>query len=195
MENKLIKSIIVLLSGNGSTFQAIHDNCTNIEISRVYSNNYNAYGITRAGILDIPCTISSVWLESSIIYDLSNHYTHVKLIVLAGYMRILSPGFIQFCQSNNIDIVNIHPSLLPKYKGLHTHKRVLEAKDSHHGISIHYVNKDLDGGPIIFQRSFPVLEDDTEDTLTVEVKKLEQLWYPKIIDVLANNENVMEQLY
>lgn len=190
------KQIIVLLSGNGSTFQAIHDKCKNVEIVAVFSNNHAAYGMQRAIDVGIRPVIS---YDST--SDLENHIKHytsgydVSLIILAGYMRILSPDIIQFCSSKNIDIINIHPSLLPKHKGLHTHKRALEAKDSQHGITIHYVNEKMDDGPIIAQIAFDIELDDTEETLTNKVKELEQHYYPLVLDSLVTATDLHEELY
>ncbi|MCK5019407.1 MAG: hypothetical protein KAS32_20280 [Candidatus Peribacteraceae bacterium] len=108
-----------------------------------------------------------------------------KMIVLAGYMKLLPTSYISFCKAHHIRIVNIHPSLLPKYKGLNTHERVFEAGDTEHGFTVHDVIDELDAGNIIYQHKFVVREEDTVETLTDTVKLREQLLYPSIIDDLV----------
>jgi phosphoribosylglycinamide formyltransferase-1 len=106
-----------------------------------------------------------------------------ELIVLAGFMKILTPNF--FKKFHEKQIVNIHPSLLPKHKGVDTHKRVLEAGDEEHGITIHYVNEELDSGPIIWQSSYFIEPDDDETSLKHKGHDLEHKWYPFVIDQLV----------
>ncbi len=106
-----------------------------------------------------------------------------SLVVLAGFMRILTPGFIAPFAGR---IVNIHPSLLPKYRGLHTHRRAIEAGDSVHGASVHFVTQELDGGPVIIQACVPVLPQDTEDSLSARVQRQEHRIYPQAIDWFAS---------
>src|SRR5690606_40151356 len=98
-----------------------------------------------------------------------------KLVVLAGFMRILTPTFIEPFAGR---ILNIHPSLLPRYRGLHTHRRALEAGDAEHGVSVHLVTQELDGGPVIIQAHVPVLPSDTEDSLSARVQREEHRIYP-----------------
>jgi phosphoribosylglycinamide formyltransferase-1 len=104
-------------------------------------------------------------------------------IVLAGFMRILSQ---QFVESRAARVLNIHPSLLPKYRGLHTHRRVLEAGDRVHGASVHFVTAELDGGPLILQSQVAVRAGDTEDTLSARVQATEHIIYPRVIGWLAD---------
>ena len=104
--------------------------------------------------------------------------TGAQLIVLAGFMRILSGPFVA---AHAGAILNIHPSLLPKYPGLHTHRRVLDAGDREHGATVHFVTDELDGGPRILQAKVPVLEDDTEDSLCARVQTTEHIIYPRVI--------------
>ena len=97
------------------------------------------------------------------------------LVVLAGFMRILSGGFVRHYQGR---LLNIHPSLLPKYKGLHTHRRALEAGDAEHGCSVHFVTEELDGGPLVVQAVVPVASEDTIESLAQRVHRQEHLIYP-----------------
>lgn len=105
-----------------------------------------------------------------------------ELVVLAGFMRILSP---QFVARHAGRMLNIHPSLLPKFRGLNTHGRVLAAKDTHHGASVHFVTTELDAGPIVLQSRIPVLQGDTEQTLAARVHTTEHIIYPKVIGWVA----------
>jgi len=105
-----------------------------------------------------------------------------KLVVLAGFMRILSPAFTALYAGR---LLNIHPSLLPAYKGLHTHQRVLEAGDPVHGVTVHYVTGELDGGPLILQARVPVLPGDTIDSLSARVQQQEYIIYPEVINWIA----------
>lgn len=104
------------------------------------------------------------------------------LVALAGYMRVLSPGFVRRYTGR---MLNIHPSLLPKFKGLHTHRRALEAGEAEHGASVHFVTPELDGGPLIYQARVPVLPDDTEQTLAARVLTREHRIYPQAIGLIA----------
>jgi phosphoribosylglycinamide formyltransferase 1 len=104
------------------------------------------------------------------------------LVVLAGFMRVLSGPFVERYAGR---MLNIHPSLLPKYMGLHTHRRVLEAGDTAHGASVHFVTPELDGGPVILQSQVPVNADDTEATLTARVQATEHVIYPRVIEWIA----------
>ncbi len=183
--------IVVLLSGNGSNLQAIIDQIAegtlNARICAVISNKADAYGIQRAKAANIPTRI----IEHSHYDDRESFDAELtrsiekyqpELIVLAGFMRILTDDFVKHFYGR---MINIHPSLLPKYRGLHTHKRALEAGDKEHGLSIHYVSVKLDGGPIILQQSVPVLEGDTEDSLAQRVLLQEHQAYPKVIQWFA----------
>ncbi|EBQ6151236.1 phosphoribosylglycinamide formyltransferase, partial [Salmonella enterica subsp. enterica serovar Enteritidis] len=101
------------------------------------------------------------------------------LIILAGYMRILTPAFVRYYHGR---MLNIHPSLLPKYPGLHTHRKALENGDAEHGTSVHFVTEELDGGPVILQARITVLPDDTEDTLTARIQQEEHRIYPQVVN-------------
>jgi phosphoribosylglycinamide formyltransferase-1 len=106
-----------------------------------------------------------------------------QLLVLAGYMRILSPGFIERFSGQ---VLNIHPSLLPKYRGLHTHRRALDADDSVHGATVHFVTPELDGGPAVIQGEVRVRRDDTEESLSARVQRMEHRIYPQAVGWIAS---------
>ncbi len=171
--------IVVMSSGNGSTFQAIVEQCQVAEVAALVSDKPHCYSIERADRLGIPHHASSdrppeLFL---ILGDIISYY-QPDLVVLAGFMRIVPKGFI----ARYPRMVNIHPSLLPMYKGLHTHRRVLEAGDQVHGTTIHQVVEELDSGPILAQESVPVLEGDTPEILQERVQVVERKLYPKVID-------------
>ncbi|GLR63761.1 phosphoribosylglycinamide formyltransferase [Marinospirillum insulare] len=179
------RRVVVLISGNGSNLQALIDTAQskeglNGEIVAVISDKADAFGLERARQVSIPAlTLSAKDFPSREAYDLQLarlvEEQQPDLIVLAGFMRILSPAFVIKFHGK---LLNIHPSLLPKYKGLHTHRRVLEAGDEEHGLSIHFVTEELDGGPIILQAKIPVTSDDDEATLANKVQAQEHTLYP-----------------
>ena len=180
----------VLISGNGSNLGSIidHINKDKIEgcICCVLSNNPEALGLERAKEEGIPCEIvdhkqfaKRSDFDTRMVQKLDKYKP--DLIVLAGFMRILSYAFIQAYEGK---ILNIHPSLLPKYPGLNTHQRVLESGDSLHGISIHFVDESLDGGPICAQSKIKVSNSNASQ-LKERVHVLEHELYPKIIDLFA----------
>jgi phosphoribosylglycinamide formyltransferase-1 len=196
MENKKEKKlpIVVLISGNGSNLQAIinaiSDGRCEAEIKAVISNKKDAYGLIRAKEQHIPteCLPHQDYpnreaYDEALIQCIDKYQP--QLIVLAGFMRILSPHFIQHYPNQ---IINIHPALLPKYQGLNTHRRVLEAKELEHGVTIHVVTEDLDAGPILAQQSIPVLSEDTIETLEARIHKLEHQLYPKVIHEIARGK-------
>ncbi|MCH9644579.1 MAG: phosphoribosylglycinamide formyltransferase [Gammaproteobacteria bacterium] len=184
--------ILVLISGNGSNLQAIINYFKPSEtttIAAVISNRPDAYGLTRAEKASIPhhciehSQFSSREAFDQALTEQIDHY-QPDLIVLAGFMRKLTPEFVQRYYGK---MINIHPSLLPKYRGLHTHTRVLENGDSEHGATIHYVSETLDGGPIIAQSRFTVDENDTIESLEQRIHKIEHQIYPKIIQEIVDN--------
>ncbi len=183
--------IVVLVSGSGSNLQTLIDaiakGTLNARICAVICNKADAYALQRAQQANIPTEIiAHADYETRDAFDaeLTRRIEKYQpeLIVLAGFMRILTADFVNHFYGK---MINIHPSLLPKYRGLHTHKRALEAGDSEHGLSIHYVSAELDGGPIIFQQSVPVLADDTEKSLAQRVLVQEHLAYPQVIEWFA----------
>ncbi|MCW8943321.1 MAG: phosphoribosylglycinamide formyltransferase [Sedimenticola sp.] len=184
--------IVVLVSGSGSNLQAIIDAAAAglpVEIRAVISNKPGAYGLDRGRKASIPTRVlEHTAFEDRDTYDqalvkLIDEY-QPALVILAGFMRILTAGFVTHYQGR---LLNIHPSLLPKYRGLHTHKRVLEAGDREHGATVHLVTEELDGGPRLLQVSVPVQENDDEDTLAARVLTQEHIIYPMVIGWFAEN--------
>ena len=182
-------SIVVLISGKGTNLQALIDarHRSSYKISAVISSTAKAIGLNRAKISGIDTYVieqesfnSKLEFEESLatrIYEINP-----KLIVLAGFMKVLSPQFVKFFRGK---VINIHPSLLPEYPGLNTHQRVLEDKKKIHGVSVHLVTEDLDGGPVIAQDSVYVLPDDTAESLAKRVLEREHIIYPKVVESLA----------
>lgn len=183
-------SLVVLISGSGSNLQAIIDAIESgqlkAEISAVISNRPDAFGLTRAKKHNIPTiSLDHTQFASRELFD-SKLQAEIEslqpdIIVLAGYMRILSTPFINAFSPK---ILNIHPSLLPKYQGLHTHQRALENNDSQHGVSIHIVTPELDSGPVILQGKFNIEKGDTASSLQQKAHQLEHQMYPLILQWL-----------
>lgn len=180
-------NIAVLISGGGSNLQSIIDHIDQghirANIACVISNNSTAYGLVRAQNANIPTHIiehknyaSRESFDLELIKTLDVYC--IKLIILAGFMRVLSPTFIKEYQGN---ILNIHPSLLPKYTGLHTHARALEAGDTEHGCSVHLVTTDLDEGPLVIQAKVKIEKSDSPDTLAARVLEKEHIIYPLVV--------------
>jgi phosphoribosylglycinamide formyltransferase-1 len=180
-------ALVVLISGNGSNLQAIIDAIQhqglNAEVRAVISNNPDAYGLTRAreaGIATVSLDHRNYPSRKAYDQDLQaviDRY-QPQLVVLAGFMRILTAEFVKHYHGR---MLNIHPSLLPKYQGLNTHRRVLEAGDNIHGVSVHFVTPELDGGPVILQAEVPVHPGDTTDDLAQRVHQQEHVIYPLVI--------------
>ena len=185
--------LAVLISGSGSNLQSIIDhidqNKLNARIACVISNIPQAYGLKRAEKHDIPayCVPHSEFagnsdFEKALLEKLNA--SKPDLIILAGFMRILSEAFISHYKGK---ILNIHPSLLPKYKGLNTHKRALIAGEKEHGATVHVVTADLDSGDIIIQSRCQIDPDDNENDLQQKVLKLEHIIYPQAISLYADS--------
>ncbi|WP_236201508.1 phosphoribosylglycinamide formyltransferase [Pseudomonas pseudonitroreducens] len=177
-------NVVVLISGSGSNLQALIDSLagadTPVVIRAVLSNRVDAYGLERArqaGIetrfLDHKSYADRESFDAALIQAIDGF--DADLVLLAGFMRILSADFVRHYQGR---LLNIHPSLLPKYKGLHTHQRALEAGDAEHGCSVHFVTEELDGGPLVVQAAIPVESDDTPETLAQRVHVQEHVIYP-----------------
>lgn len=184
--------IAVLISGSGSNLQAIIDaiegGSLKAEICGVLSNRVDAYGLVRAQQHGIPTAVIThgdfpdrASFDQALMRQIDSW--QVNIVVLAGFMRILTPEFVLHYENR---LLNIHPSLLPKYKGLHTHRRALEAGDTVHGCSVHFVTAELDGGPVIAQAQVPVQADDSEASLTERVHKSEHRLYPRVLGWLAD---------
>lgn len=176
--------IVALISGGGTNLQAIIDavkaRTIGGELRAVISNEPGAYGLERARKASIPTdVINHRNFDSRIAFDqalrsrVSGH--NPDLIVMAGFMRILTEEFIDAFAGR---ILNIHPSLLPKYRGLQTHQRALDGGEKYHGCSVHFATNELDGGPVILQATVPVLHDDTANSLAARVLEKEHIIYP-----------------
>lgn len=184
-------SLVILISGVGSNLQAIIDSIANghlpAKILAVISNRPDAYGLERARRSGITTQV----IEASVYPD-RPAYDHAlqhcidtyapQLVVLAGFMRILTEDFVRHYSGR---LVNIHPSLLPKYKGLQTHQRVLDAGDHEHGATVHFVTPELDSGPIILQMKVSVLPNDTAVQLQQRVHQAEHQLYPEALRRMA----------
>ncbi|WP_281561536.1 phosphoribosylglycinamide formyltransferase [Thalassomonas sp. RHCl1] len=179
--------ILVLISGSGSNLQALLDASGADdypgEVVAVVSNKADAYGLTRAENAGVDAiTLSHTSFDSREAYDQAliekiDAY-QPDLVVLAGFMRILTPGFVQHYSGK---LLNIHPSLLPKYQGLNTHQRAIDAGDKEHGVSVHFVTEELDGGPVILQAKVPVFPGDEASDLASRVHEQEHRIYPLVV--------------
>jgi phosphoribosylglycinamide formyltransferase-1 len=184
--------LAILISGRGSNMASIARACLagqiNAQVRVVISDRPEVAGLDVARDLGIEA-LTIPWqgaasrdtFERALAEAIDAR--HADLVVLAGFMRILSP---QFATRYAGRMLNIHPSLLPKYTGLHTHRRVLDAADGEHGSSVHFVTAELDGGPLILQSKVPVLAGDTEPALTARVQATEHIIYPKVIGMVAD---------
>ena len=192
-------NIVVLISGNGSNLQAIIDACKTNKIKgtvrAVFSNKADAFGLERARQAGIAThtLITSAFdsreaYDRELIHEIDMYAPDV--VVLAGFMRILSPAFVSHYAGR---LLNIHPSLLPKYPGLHTHRQALENGDEEHGTSVHFVTDELDGGPVILQAKVPVFAGDTEDDITARVQTQEHAIYPLVISWFADGRLKMHE--
>ncbi|MGJ3352705.1 phosphoribosylglycinamide formyltransferase [Providencia sp. Je.9.19] len=192
-----MKKIVVLISGSGSNLQSLIDGChngtINADIVAVVSNQSDAYGIIRAQEAGIPalCLNAKNYLSRDE-YDAALLETIAQyqpdLVVLAGFMRILSSNFVKNFSGK---MLNIHPSLLPKYPGLHTHRKALENGDKEHGTSVHFVTEELDGGPVILQAKIPLFTDDTEYGVIERIKTKEHHIYPMVVQWFVNDRLTM----
>ncbi|MEW6992034.1 phosphoribosylglycinamide formyltransferase [Colwelliaceae bacterium 6441] len=183
----MTRRIVVLISGSGSNLQAIIDACKAEDfpgnVVGVISNKADVYGLTRAQEANIPNqTLSHKGFEDRESYDqaLITAIDQYKpdLVVLAGFMRILTPAFVQHYSGK---LLNIHPSLLPKYQGLNTHQRAIDAGDTEHGVSVHFVTEELDGGPVILQAKVPIFPEDTAEDLASRIHVQEHKIYPLVV--------------
>ena len=183
--------IVVLISGSGSNLQALIDAVArgevNVEIRAVISNRPDAKGLQRARDAGIPAEVlDHTTFESREAFDQALQALidgfKPRLVVLAGFMRLLSDAFVAHYLGR---MLNIHPSLLPAYTGLNTHRRVLDAGDQQHGASVHFVTAELDGGPLILQARVDVQPDDTPDSLAARVLEQEHKIYPLAVQWFA----------
>ena len=195
------QKIVVLISGGGTNLQAIVDKLhkqpldnKQTEVVAVISNKSDTYGLQRAkdaGIESI--VVASKGIASREEYDalLSTELDKLKpdLIILAGFMRILSTEFVNKYLGK---MVNIHPSLLPKYTGINTHQRAIDAGDEEHGASVHFVTPELDSGPIVLQAKVPVFSDDTAEDLSERVLTQEHQIYPLVAQWFLSGRLTMQ---
>jgi len=202
------KKVVVLISGSGTNLQSLIDKLHNngstdqkIEIIAVISNKADAYGLQRAKDVSIKTqVIISKGICSPQAYDalLTEALDQLQpdLIVMAGFMRILTTEFVNKYLGK---MVNIHPSLLPKYQGINTHQRVIDAGDKVHGASVHFVIPELDSGPVILQAKVPVFSEDSAQDLSERVLTQEHLIYPLVVRwflsgrlIMINNQAVLD---
>ena len=189
MVNRL--KVAVLISGRGSNLQALLDACAEpgfpAEIVLVISNIAGAYGLERAKLAGVPSLVTdhkAYPTREAFDADMDKaiRAAGAELICLAGFMRLLSQGF---SEAWNGKMINVHPALLPSFKGLHTHRKALEAGVKLHGCTVHFVTPELDDGPIIVQAAVPVLPTDDEDTLAHRVLEQEHKAYPLALKLVA----------
>lgn len=179
---------VILISGSGSNLQAFIDTLhpDQANIVAVISNRADAYGLERAARSGIPTEVLNhrdfadrASYDEALARLIDSHQP--ELIILAGFMRILTSDFVSRYPGR---LLNIHPSLLPKYPGLDTHQRTLDAGDTEHGATVHFVTEELDGGPAIMQSHVPVLPGDTAETLAERVRQTEHRLYPQAVQLL-----------
>ena len=190
--------LVVLISGNGTNLQSLIDGCSSGNISAsiaaVISNRPDAYGLVRARAAGIEARcVDHTQFDSREAFDeqLSRQIDEYRpdLVVLAGFMRILTPAFTRHYLGR---MLNIHPSLLPKYPGLHTHQRALDAGDDVHGVTVHFVTPELDGGPNIVQAVVPVQAEDDANSLARRVLAQEHVIYPMAVNWFAEGRLQMQ---
>ncbi len=186
--------VVVLISGGGTNLQAIIDGEASgelpIKICAVVSNKDGVKGLERAYKHNIPAIVlDHKQFDSREAFD-----TRLQeiidaqapdIVVLAGFMRILTEDFTRHYEGR---MINIHPSLLPKFQGLHTHRRAIDEGESQHGATVHFVTAELDGGPPIIQAQVPIIEGDTPDTLAARVLEKEHIIFPQAVRWLAENK-------
>ena len=184
--------VAVLISGSGTNLQALLDACADpdfaAEICLVISNRPDAYGLTRAREAGVRTTViehkkfaDRPAFDQAI--DGALREADIELVCLAGFMRILTEGFVEGWKDR---MINIHPSLLPSFKGLDTHRRAIEAGVRITGCTVHFVRPAMDDGPIIVQAAVPVLQDDDPDTLAGRVLEMEHRIYPLALGLIAD---------
>lgn len=182
-----MKSIVVLISGSGSNLQAILDACKAGfiagRVSAVISNKAGVFGLNRAADAGVPALVldhkqyaDRARYDVALCQLIDQHQP--DLVVLAGFMRILTPEFVAHYSGR---LLNIHPSLLPKYQGLNTHQRAIDAGDAVHGCSVHFVTAELDGGPVVLQAKVPVFPEDDAAAVAARVHEQEHRIYPLVV--------------
>jgi phosphoribosylglycinamide formyltransferase-1 len=186
--------LVILISGRGSNMRSILEaaksGSLDIHISAVISNRPDAAGLAFAADEGIDTAVidhkefdSREQFDEALAAKIDAYQP--DFVILAGFMRILTEGFVSHFAGR---LINIHPSLLPKFKGLHTHQRAIDAGETEHGASVHFVTAELDDGPVILQAKVPVLADDSADTLAARVLEQEHLLYPAAIQKLVSQQ-------
>ena len=189
-----MKNIVILISGRGSNMRAIVQACAaegwEARIAAVISNRPDAPGLAFAqalgiatAVVDHPAFASREDFDAQLAETITR--CSADLLVLAGFMRILTPGFVRRFEGR---MINVHPSLLPAFPGLHTHRRVLQSGCKLSGTTVHFVTAELDHGPIIAQAVVPVLAGDTEATLSERVVEAEHVLYPRVVGWLVGDQ-------
>ena len=186
--------LAILISGRGSNMQALIDACAQpdfpAEIALVLSNRPDAGGLDRAKEAGLPTAIvDHAGYETreafeAVMSDLIEA-SGAQLVCLAGFMRLLTPDFVNHWRDR---LINIHPSLLPSFPGLHTHERAIEAGVKLHGCTVHFVRAEMDNGPIIGQATVPVLSGDTPEDLAARVLAAEHKLYPACVKLVASGK-------
>ncbi len=189
------KRVAVLISGRGSNLQNLIDaQDASYRIVLVISNVEGAGGLEKAQAAGIATTVISHINKTREAFDgdldAALRAAHADIVVLAGFMRILCDGFVRGWEGR---LINIHPSLLPAYKGIKVHERVIAAKESVSGASVHFVVPELDAGPVIAQASVPVHTGDTPQSLADRVLEVEHKLYPAALRLLADNKVRLEK--
>jgi phosphoribosylglycinamide formyltransferase-1 len=192
-ESGEIVNVVVLISGKGSNLAALLEADLPVKFAAVISNRDDAGGLAIARAHRVPAVVvahrdhaSRAAFEAALAAAIDVHAP--ALVMLAGFMRILTPGFVQRYAGR---LMNIHPSLLPAFAGLHTHRRALEAGVKIHGCTVHFVTSELDHGPIIAQAAVPVLEDDSEESLAARVLAEEHRLLPQAVRWFAEGRLVI----
>jgi phosphoribosylglycinamide formyltransferase-1 len=189
--------VVILLSGRGSNMQVLAEHARDhrlpIDIRAVISDKPHAGGISIANDFGIPTEVLAprdYTNRDAFDFALAQRVQSYNpaLVILAGYMRILNTAFVRQFKGR---LINIHPSLLPKYPGLHTHRRALESGDKIHGATVHFVTEDLDAGPLLIQGQVPIWPGDDETTLSARVQQIEHTIYPQAVDWFAKGRVAM----
>lgn len=193
-ESRSKARLVILISGRGSNMRSIVEAANqgqlDVDIAAVISNRPDAAGLEYAQQAGIDAQVIDHKLYDSresfdaAMAEVIDSY-QPDFVILAGFMRILTADFVEHFAGR---LINIHPSLLPKFKGLHTHQRAIEAGETEHGASVHFVTAELDEGPVILQAKVPVLADDDADTLAARVLEQEHLLYPAAIQKLVSQQ-------
>ncbi len=193
-------SLVILISGRGSNMtaivEAIQSGKLEAHVAAVLSNTPDAAGLEYARAQGIPThVVDHTQFPSREQFDQAMAKAidpyQPDLVVLAGFMRILTPDFVNHFAGH---LINIHPSLLPKFKGLNTHQRAIDAGEKEHGASVHLVTADLDDGPVIMQARVPVFDDDTAETLARRVLEQEHQLYPAAIKKFLSDRHASQQV-